>query len=98
MQMPRGRLTGIKTQGSIIIVPSVRATKICLKFSMTFKIVKGFPAVEAAVHGFAGGGTKLADQFRVKGIAAGALHRFLTEHICSTELLFWIGRGYTEGF
>ena len=65
---------------------------------MTFEIVKGFPAVEAAIHGLAGGGTELADQFRVKGIAAGSLHRFLAEHICSTDMLFLIGRGYTEGF
>lgn len=65
---------------------------------MTFEIVKSFPAIKATVHGFAGGGTKLADQFCVVGIAPGTGNNFLAEHFLRTKLLFRIGWSDAKGF
>lgn len=60
---------------------------------MAFKIIKGFFTIQATVKGLAGGGTKLADQFRMKGIAPGTGDRFLAEHLGAAKLLFGVGRG-----
>ena len=60
---------------------------------MALEIIKGFFAIQAAVHGFAGGGTKLADEFGMVRVTAWALHRFFSKHIGCAELLFGIGRG-----
>jgi len=47
---------------------------------MAFEMVEGFFAIEAAVDGFAGSRTELADQFGVIRIAPRALDRFLLKH------------------
>ena len=65
---------------------------------MAFEVIKGFFAVKAAVYGFAGGGAKLAHQFGVVRVAAGALHGFLLEHLGGAKLLLRIGWRDAERF
>ena len=65
---------------------------------MAFEMIKGFQAVKAAVHRFAGSRTKLADDFSVIGVASGALNRLLLKHFFLAKLLFGIGRSDTKGF
>ncbi|MCW3075199.1 MAG: hypothetical protein JWP69_2268 [Flaviaesturariibacter sp.] len=59
---------------------------------MAFEIVERLFAIEAAVHGFAGRGSELADEFRVIRMAARTFDSFFREEIVGTNLLLWIGR------
>ena len=61
-------------------------------------MIKGFAAIEAAVHAFASCGTKLAYQFGVVGVAAGTLHGFFGKEFGFAELLFGIRGRNAEGF
>jgi hypothetical protein len=54
---------------------------------MAFEIIKRFFAIKTAVHGFAGGGRKLANQFCMVGVAERALNGFFAEHFGCAELL-----------
>ena len=65
---------------------------------MAFKIVKGFLAIEAAVHGLAGSGTELRDKLSMVRTTARAFDGFFAEHIRRAKLLFGIGRRYAKGF
>lgn len=65
---------------------------------MALEIIKRFFAIEAAVHGLAGGGRKLADEFCMMRIAMRALHGFFAKHIRRAELLLRIRRRNAEGF
>ena len=65
---------------------------------MAFEIIERFFTIEAAVHGFAGGGGELRDQFRVIRIAMRALHRFFAKHFGGAKLLLGIGGRNAEGF
>ena len=57
---------------------------------MTLEIIKGFFTIKAAVHAFAGSGSKLAYKFGMVGMTAGALYGLFPKHFIRTELLFGI--------
>ena len=65
---------------------------------MAFEIIKSFAAIQAAIHGFAGSGTKLTDEFRMKRITAGTRNGLLLKHFCRAKLLFRIGGCNTKFF
>ena len=65
---------------------------------MAFKVVESFFAFYTAIHAFARGGAKLANELGVVRIAARALHGFLLKHFGAAKLLLWIGRGYAKTF
>lgn len=65
---------------------------------MAFEMIERFFAIEAAIHGFASSGTKLANKFCVERITFWALNYFLLKHFRRTELLFWIWRCNAKRF
>lgn len=69
-----------------------------MRASVTLEIIESFLAVKAAIHGLAGCGSKLADQFCVIGIAPRTCHCFLAKHFGCAKLLLWIRGCNAKGF
>ncbi len=65
---------------------------------MALKIIKGFFAFHAAVHGFAGRRAELGNQLGMVRLAVRTLNGFFSKHIRSTKLLLGIWRCNTKSF
>ena len=66
--------------------------------SVALEIIEGFLAIQAAIHGFAGSGSKLADQLSMVRVTPWTGHCLLAEHFGCAKLLLGVRWRYAECF